>query len=113
MAQKTVTSLIDDLDGRKADESLTFGLDGATYAIDLSAKNAAKLRKALTPFVASARRTPRRTGGRGGKDVATSRRSSNTDRTTAIREWARTHGHTVSDRGRIAGSVVDAYDKAH
>jgi Lsr2 len=34
------------------------------------------------------------------------------ERTTAIREWARQHGHKVADRGRIPASVIDAYEKA-
>ncbi len=40
-------SLTDDLDGSEADETIMFALDGAGYEIDLNAKNAAALRKAL------------------------------------------------------------------
>ena len=32
---------------------------------------------------------------------------------TLIRVWARGHGYTVADRGRIAAAVVAAYDQAH
>jgi nucleoid-associated protein Lsr2 len=32
--------------------------------------------------------------------------------TAAIREWAREHGHKVSDRGRIPKSVIEAYQTA-
>jgi len=32
--------------------------------------------------------------------------------TTAIRDWAREHGHKVSDRGRIPKSVLEAYQAA-
>ncbi len=112
MAQKTIVSLIDDLDGGTADETATFGLDGVTYDIDLSEKNATTLREALAPFVASARRT----GGRATRRTTTSRpaaHAGSSDETSAIREWARVNGHTVSDRGRIAATVVDAYRKAH
>jgi Lsr2 len=111
MAQKTIVSLIDDLDGGDADESVAFGLDGATYDIDLSEKNASTLREALAPFIASARRT----GGRATRRAsgATPRRSGGSDDTGAIREWARAQGHTVSDRGRIASSIVEAYKNAH
>src|SRR4051794_39713852 len=56
MAQKTIVELVDDLDGGKADESLTFSLDGVEYAIDLSAKNAGKLRDSLAQFVGHAQR---------------------------------------------------------
>ena len=56
MAQQTTVTLTDDLDGGKAAETVTFGLDGRVYEIDLSKKNAAALRKALGEFTASARR---------------------------------------------------------
>jgi hypothetical protein len=35
------------------------------------------------------------------------------DRTHQIREWARTNGYEVSERGRIAKNIVDAYDAAN
>ena len=117
MAQKTTVTLIDDLDGGKAAETASFGLDGATYAIDLSEKNVATLRDALAPYVASARRT----GGRSVRRAATPakaaartpRRSGGSDETSAIREWARSNGYQISGRGRIAANVVEAYKKAH
>ncbi|WP_131747847.1 Lsr2 family protein [Frankia sp. Cppng1_Ct_nod] len=113
MAQKTIVSLIDDLDGHEADETVRFGLDGASYEIDLSEKNATKLRESLAPFVGAARRSGgRATAARRGPRGA-SRRTGGTDRTADIREWARANGYTVSDRGRIASNIVEAYDKAH
>ena len=33
MARKTIVELVDDIDGRPADESITFALDGFTYEI--------------------------------------------------------------------------------
>ena len=51
MAHQTSVTLVDDLDGGKAAETVVFGLDGASYEIDLSKKNAGTLRKALTEFV--------------------------------------------------------------
>jgi hypothetical protein len=47
MAKETITKLIDDLDGGEAHETVKFGLDGHSYEIDLSTKNANKLRNAL------------------------------------------------------------------
>ena len=41
MAREVIEKLIDDLDGGEATETVTFGLDGASYEIDLSKKNAA------------------------------------------------------------------------
>ena len=114
MAQKTIVSLIDDLSGEEADETVRFGLDGAQYEIDLSEKNATKLRESLAPFVGAARRSGgRASGGRRAATRVTARRGGGTDRTADIREWARSNGYTVSDRGRIASNIVEAYEKAH
>ena len=47
MAQRVQVILEDDIDGGPADETVTFGLDGVTYEIDLSEKNASALRDAI------------------------------------------------------------------
>lgn len=114
MAQKVTVSLVDDLDGSTAEETVEFGLDGASYQIDLSADNAEKLREALADFIDSARRS----GGRkraAGKVAAPGRvpRTASADReqNQAIREWARKQGMKVSDRGRIPSEVLDAYNE--
>ena len=107
MAQRVSIVLEDDIDGSDADETVTFALDGTTYEIDLSAKNAAKLRDALAPFIGHARRTAgRRSSGR------SSSRSSKKD-VADVRAWARANGYKVSERGRISAEVQAAYDKAH
>lgn len=57
MAKKVTVTLVDDFDGAgAADETVEFGLDGVTYEIDLSTKNAAKLRGDLKQWVAAGRR---------------------------------------------------------
>jgi hypothetical protein len=113
MAQKHIVQLIDDLDGGVATETVTFGVDGSMYDIDLSAKNAQKLRDALAVYVGSARRA-----GRPGRPAGSGRRSSRPGRsdreqTQAIREWARKNGHKVGEKGRIPGAVLDAYNAKH
>jgi len=108
MAKQTITKLIDDLDKGKADETVRFGLDSVEYEIDLSARNAGKLRKALEPYVAASHRF-----GRG-----TAARSQNRRRAAlpieraqnkAIREWARSKRKQISDRGRIPEEIVAEY----
>ena len=53
MAKRTIHVLVDDIDGGEADETVKFSLDGVQYEIDLSKKNASKLRDAFAPYVAS------------------------------------------------------------
>lgn len=57
MAKKveTIVTLVDDLDGGKAERTITFGFDGATYEIDLSKRNAAAFEKVLGPYLAKYR----------------------------------------------------------
>src|SRR5690349_14384123 len=109
MAQKVQVILVDDMDGGAADETVSFGLDGVSYEIDLSDKNAAAFREALAQYVGLARRV----GGRSARGTSTSRRRGGDNRTAQIREWARANGHQVNERGRIPATVVEAYDKAH
>jgi hypothetical protein len=110
MAQRTQVLLIDDIDGTTAEETVTFGLDGAAYEIDLSSSNAGNLRKSLADYVANARRASgSRLRRRGAARAASA--GSGLD-TAAVRSWARENGYTVNDRGRIAAEVLDAYRAA-
>jgi Lsr2 len=110
MAQKTIVQLIDDLDQGVAEETVSFGLDGTNYEIDLSKKNAAKLRDALANYVANARRASRSagrpaSGARRGRPARGDR-----EQTQAIREWARKNGHKVGEKGRIPAHILEAYN---
>ncbi|PLC10770.1 hypothetical protein AUQ48_17130 [Kocuria flava] len=109
MAQKGEVHLKEDLDGGPADTTISFALEGRDYEIDLCDANAEKLREALRPFVAAARKVPSGNGRRKrGAGTSTS-----SGETATIRAWANEHGHQVSDRGRIHQSVREAYCAAH
>lgn len=110
MAQKHVVQLIDDLDQSVADETVTFAVDGSTYEIELSSKNAAKLRDSLAPYVAHARRAGRSARVSLSPSSASSKRArGDREQTHAVREWARKNGHKVGDKGRIPARVLEAY----
>jgi hypothetical protein len=111
MAKQVITLLTDDLDGSEADRTVEFGLDGVNYTIDLSEKNAGKLRKALDPYLEKATRIGRgtATGRITSRNAAAQPNRSNRDQNQAIREWAKKNGHEVSDRGRIPSGVVEAF----
>src|SRR4051795_71193 len=115
MARKVQVILSDDLDENlPADETVSFSLDGTSYEIDLSEKNAKELRDAFSRYVQAARKVGRASGrASGGRSRATGGGRMDREQAGAIRDWARKNGHAVSDRGRIPASVVEAYEAAH
>jgi hypothetical protein len=106
MATKIAVTLVDDLDGSPAEETVRFGVGGSEYEIDLSKKNAKAFRTGLGPFVEHARKAGRGTRRR------PARPSSARERSSDIRAWAKAEGITISDRGRIPASVVAQYEAA-
>ena len=110
MVQKVQTLFIDDLDGSDAEGTVRFGLDGAEYEIDLNTGHAKELRDALARYVGVARRT----GGAAKRPAARGRRrgSANGVNTTEVREWAKSQGIEVKDRGRIPTELVVKFKAA-
>lgn len=112
--RQTIVSLVDDLDGSDATETVTFGIDGLSYEIDLSGAHADQLRSSLDGWVAGARRAgdERRT------EPGTRTRSTTVlpavgeSRNALIRAWAAEHGHHAPARGRIPQAIVNAYNAA-
>ena len=109
MAQRTVVTLEDDIDGSEAEGTVTFAFNGVQYDIDLSKKNSDKLAKALAPYVASARKVSTRASARPAPAGGSPKKHDQ----SAVREWARARGMTISERGRIAADVLAKYEAAH
>jgi hypothetical protein len=110
VAKQIIHKLVDDLDGGDAEETVKFSLDGVQYEIDLSKKNAGKLRDLFAPYVTAGSKVGRGgvvVGGRAarGRGGATADREQN----KAIRAWAKKEGKEISDRGRIPQEIVDEY----
>ena len=109
MAQKIQTVFVDDLDGTEAEGTVRFGLDGAEYEIDLNAAHAQALREALAPCVSAARRA----GGSTRRPARAARRAPATGlNTTEVREWAKSQGIDVKDRGRVPAELVVKFKAA-
>jgi Lsr2 len=105
---KTVNVVIaDDLDGSPGAETVSFGIDGHSYEIDLGQQNLAKLQKSLQPFIEAGRRTAHRRAAKPARSAAPG-----ADR-AAVREWAVSQGLKVSGRGRISAEVLTKYEAAH
>jgi Lsr2 len=109
MAQRVVVRLTDDLSGAETPagkgETVTFSLDGRSYEIDLTAKNASVLRKALRPYLEAARPVK----GARPRPVRT-RISADTH---TVKQWARANGYEVKSRGRVPKAVVAAFEAAN
>jgi hypothetical protein len=114
VARTETITIQDDIDGSNAAETVEFSLDGAQFAIDLSAKNAKLLRKSLAEFVGAARQiktvrvSPSVSAGR--------RQPTSGDRAAELfklRKWGQENGFAVGDRGRISQAVREAYAAAH
>jgi len=126
MAKKTQVLFVDDLDSGVADETVAFSLDGKTYEIDLSGENALGLRGAMQIYVDAARTTSngkvkRTRKARAGStmvepvfsDGAAPAPELTAESRTQIREWARSNGHQIGDRGRISETILAEYAAAH
>jgi hypothetical protein len=110
MAQRVRVHVEDDIDGSPAEETVTFGLDGRAFEIDLSAKNAAKLRTALAVYVKAGRRAGRASAA--GLSPRGPQHTYDVD-AAIIRSWAHEQGHEVNSRGRVSVTLREAYAAAH
>ena len=111
MAKRTIEVFHDDLDGSEGASTVKFGLDGKSYEIDLSEAHEKELRKALEKYVGAATLvSSHNTASTGRRKYGTgpARRD-----TKHIREWLRSQGVEISDRGRIPTDLMNRYNAAH
>lgn len=115
--QQITTIITDDLTGealqQEAAHTVRFALDGTHYEIDLSDKNATSLRADLSAWVNHARSVTRARASRSPRSNSSQATAGAREQNAAIREWARTQGHKISDRGRISATIVTAFNAAH
>jgi Lsr2 len=109
MAQKVNVLLIDDIDGSDAGETVSFGLDGTHYEIDLNSDHAQGLRGQLQRYVKAARKVT----GSAGRSARVRRATENDVRNKEIHSWAREQHLDVNDRGRIPAEIVAQYEAAN
>jgi hypothetical protein len=114
MAQKIVTSFIDDIDGSEAEGTVRFGLDGTDYEIDLNAAHDNELRGVLAQYVDAARRITAsvRTAGHGRRDRRSPQAAAGGVPSEEVRAWAKRRGIEISDRGRIPRAVIAEFSAA-
>ena len=109
--EEVTVTLLDDIDGGAAAETVAFSLDGKDFEIDLSKRNAAKLRRALKPYVDAGRSSRRSSVGRRGKGqpAGTRQRQREAYDRAEVRAWAKAHRIKVAPRGRISNDVVERW----
>jgi hypothetical protein len=105
MAQRAEIVFTDDMDGSEAAGTVRFGLQGTTYEIDLSQQNADQLAKVLEPYVAAGRKVASR------RPAARPRAAGPSP--AAVREWARTEGMEVKDKGRVPAELIVKFQAAN
>ena len=118
ITQVVVTCDLEDGDVTAA-ESVSFSYGGKTYTLDLCKKHLDEVKGALEGFANAGHAAG--LGGRGRRRAASTGRTARAARPAAtprgesqaeIREWARSQGYAVGDRGRIPGEVRSAYEAA-
>ena len=105
MATKVLTTFQDDIDGSNATQTIHFALDGVEYEIDVSDRNANRLRNSLDEFITHGRKV-------GGKRTRKKTASSGQVDTKAVRAWAQANGIEVNARGRIPAEIIHRYRSA-
>jgi Lsr2 len=106
--QRVETTLTDDLDGSTEDvRTVGFSLFGTDYQMELGPHHRKELREATARFTEAAREV---SAASGLARTPKQRKQEDRDRSARIRDWARSKGIEVSDRGRIAQSVIDQYE---
>ncbi len=101
MAKQTIISLVDDVDGGEATQTIRFGLDGKHFEIDVNDENAEALRASLARYLDAARKVVLARAKRPSSPVSYDSK--------AVRAWAHSNGIEVAPQGRISGAVLEQY----
>lgn len=120
--RQVIDRVLSDLSGEEADATLKFAVNGADYEIDLTNAEVATFDDVLADFVGNARRVRNGNGkaGRNARVFAKPRAATSPADNghlpalpivdnKAVREWARSQGVQLADRGRIPATVIAAY----
>lgn len=114
MATQTSVTVIDDVTGEAGASTVYFGIDGIDYEIDLTEANYDRLVDSLAEFTAVARKAKRSDGRKtGARPAGGTRGKVGREQLAAIRDWARSAGYQVSNRGRISENIRSAFEAAH
>lgn len=112
MSQQVQVTLICDMPPHEtatpADRTVTLGIDGRQYELEMCAKHELQLLQTLGRYTMAARKVPRPGMGRGSLRTTQDRQHSRD-----VRAWALASGHRLPERGRIPLAVLRDYAAAH
>jgi hypothetical protein len=111
MAKAMVETLVDDVDGSPAVETVRLGWNGDWRELDLSKRNARALSRALDRYWDAGRPVAGQTRRRRKPAAPRSRKAGRDPKT--IRMWAVANGISVPARGRIPSEVERQYNDAN
>lgn len=106
MAQRQTTELLHDMDGSPTTQTVSFGIEGVLYEIDLSDAHAKSLRAGVDVFVQHARKVGRRKVGH--RDNF--KRTTLTPDSRLVRSWAQGNGYAVNGSGGFKRSSQHGVD---
>lgn len=108
MATEHLTIVKSDISGTEDAATITFGLGGTWYEIDLTKDEQAELEKSLKTYLKAGRKaTPKQPEKRKVVPETTA------EQREQIRAWAQGAGFEVPARGRIPKEIIAAWNKAH
>lgn len=112
MSQQVQVTLICDMPPHEsstpADRTVSIGIDGRHYELELCAKHEVQLLQTLGRYTMAARRVAAP-----GMRRHTIRTRQDRQFSREVRAWAQASGHQIPDRGRIPLDILRDYAEAH
>jgi nucleoid-associated protein Lsr2 len=113
MAKAMVETLVDDLDGSPAVDTVRLGWNGHWRELDLSKRNAAALARVLDRYWEAGRAVQANGPASRHRRRAASRTTKSGRDPKMIRTWAVANGIAVPARGRVPAAVERQYNEAN
>ena len=107
MAQKVIVQFLDDMDGSEAVGTLEFTWQGETIQVDLNQEHMDEYNQVFG-FLKSIGRV---VGKRKRAPYGSKKGTSTVGKTQEMREWLRSKGHDVKDRGRVSADLVRLWER--
>jgi len=109
MAREVIERLICDRCGKDGSSTVRFAVGRAAYELDLCEQDGTRFQSDMEKWTQKARRS----AAAGARSARGFRGKPSSAGTPTVREWAKSQGIEVSDRGRVSADVIGRYNAAH